>query len=282
MTKPPEKIAIIAGRGALPLALAVHCQQANIPYIIVAFHGQTEPSLTTQHPHIWQRLGSIGATLRALKQAGVTTIVMAGGMTKPPLTSLRPDARGLKVLWKLGLAYHGDNRLLHTLIQEIESDGFRVIAADALLPDVLTPEGVLTRTTPSPLAQEAISKGFAVAKTLGHYDIGQAVIIQNHLILSVEGVEGTAQLIERTAMYIDAASPAPAILIKVCKPNQDRRADLPTIGAQTIEQCAQAGIKGIALEAGTTQILQQKETLAAADAAGIFIIGYAPPCPTSG
>jgi UDP-2,3-diacylglucosamine hydrolase len=238
---------------------------------VLAFEGETDPDLVRELPHRWVPLGAVGRAIDALRAAEVEEVVLIGAVRRPALTSL--DRRGMQVLARLGLRRRGDDQLLRLIVEELEGEGFRVVGADALLEDVLAPEGPMTVLAPDADAMRDIALGIAVAERLGDLDVGQAAVVQQGLVLGVEAVEGTDALMVRCAGLKRAGRGG--ILVKVKKPGQERRADLPTIGPQTIRVAAETGIAGIAVQAGQCLIIGRAEIIAAADRAGLFVIGVA-------
>jgi DUF1009 family protein len=165
--------------------------------------------------------------------------------------------------------------LLRAVADELEKEGFVVIGAHEIEPALITPEGLLGKVSPTPETQKDVERGIEVARQLGVLDVGQAVIVQQGIVLGVEGVEGTDALIERCRGLHRKGSGG--VLIKSCKPQQDRRLDLPTIGVQTVRKAFQAGLSGIAVEAGASLLLDRSEVLHAADKLGIFVLGFKVP-----
>lgn len=165
----------------------------------------------------------------------------------------------------------GDDGLLRAVTREIEDEGFRVVGIDDVLADCLAPDGLFGSLAPDDQALADIDRGWEVAKGIGALDVGQAVIVQQGIILAVEAIEGTDRLIRRSA-ELRRDGPG-AVLVKVRKPGQDRRLDLPTIGLGTLREAAAAGLRGICVEAGGTLVLDRAELGAEADRAGLFILG---------
>jgi DUF1009 family protein len=268
-------LGIVAGSGDLPRRILEAAKAAGRPVFIVALEGFAEPALVAGTPHAWIRLGAAAQGVRMLRDNGVADVVLAGAVRRPSLTALRPDWRTAKFLAKVGMRALGDDGLLSAIVKEFESEGFRVVGADSILGSALAPAGQLGRVAPDELAQQDIARGVAAARALGTLDIGQAVIVQQGAVLGVEAAEGTEQLIARCrALALEGPG---GVLVKLAKPGQERRADLPTIGARTVEQAAAAGLRGIAVEAGATLILDRAETVSAADARGLFVVGIAVP-----
>ena len=270
----PPKLGIIAGRGDLPTLIneAAEAQGRN-PFIL-AIEGQASPSLVKDREHSWVRLGAFSAAVNALRVAKCEDIVFVGAVERPSLLKLGLDARGTKLLAKYGAGALGDDRLLTIIVNELEIEGFTVLGADDLLEELLVEETTLGRHQPDETSENEIRRGLDVAKALGALDVGQAVVAQQGLILGVEGVEGTDGLISRCAT-LQRKGPG-AVLVKVKKPGQERRIDLPTIGVETVRTCAAAGFRGIAIEAGATIVLHRDQVVAAADDAGLFLVAIKP------
>lgn len=240
------------------------------PAFILAIEGQTSPELVSRMEHAWVRLGAVGSAIDALRDAKCREVVFAGAIKRPSLLNLGLDGRGAKLFAKLGKAALGDDRLLTVLVEELEGEGLSVVGADDVLAGLLVEAGTLGRFAPDELASVDISLGLEVAKAVGALDVGQAVIVQQGVVLGVEGVEGTNALIARCA---ELAREGPGgVLVKVKKPTQDRRVDLPTIGVDTVHAAARAGLRGIAIEAGATLVLHREDVVCAANEAAIFIV----------
>jgi len=269
----PPKLGILAGGGVLPARLIETCRAQGRDCFVVAFKGQTEPQAITDAPHEWVRLGAAGKALELLKKNDVEEIVMAGPIKRPSLAAMRPDSWALKLLAKAGAGSLGDNGLLSAIVNELENEGLRVIGVDDILRDFLAEAKIYGKIEPDKAALEDIEKGFDVAWILGQADVGQAAVVQQGLVLAVEAIEGTEKMVARIP---DVAREGPGgVLVKAKKPNQEKRADLPTVGSETVKQAAEAGLRGIAVEAGGALIVDPDQTAALADRLGIFLIGYA-------
>lgn len=266
-----SRLGIIAGGGSLPRKLIETCRRNGRDVFVLGFKGQTDESIMRGVTHGWSRLGATDEAVRMLKDNGVDTLVMAGAIRRPALADLRPDWRTIQVFARLGARALGDDALLRAVAAEIEKDGFTIVGAHDIDPSLITPEGLLTKTKPTMEHQADIDAGVKAAKTLGLLDIGQAVIIQQGIVLGVEAVEGTDALIERCKTL--RRKGRGGVLIKCCKPQQDRRMDLPAIGQRTVRNCFEAGIEGIAVEAGASIILDRDDTAYAADKLGMFLAG---------
>jgi hypothetical protein len=269
------KLGIFAGGGELPLRIIEACRASERAVFVLAFEGAADPAVASGVPHAWVRLGAAGEALRLLREHGVEEVVFAGGVKRPSLLSLRPDWRAAKFFARVGYRALGDDGLLSAVIREFESEGFRVIGADDILGSALAPLGPLGRHRPDAQAEDDIAVGFRIVRALGVLDIGQAAVVQQGLVLGVEAIEGTDALIARCAA-LHREGPG-GVLIKAPKPGQERRADLPTIGRRTVEAAAAAGLRGIAIEAGASLVLDRAALVAAADRTGLFVVGIAPP-----
>ena len=197
---------------------------------------------------------------------------MIGRVRRPSLFELKPDWFALKAVTKIGISMVGDDTLLTGIGKVMEEEiGVRVIGAQDIFADLLTPEGQLGRIAADADAEKDIQRGLVVAKTLGTVDVGQSVVVQQGLVLGVEAIEGTDALIARCASL--KREGLGGVLVKTAKPQQDNRYDLPTIGPDTIAAAIKAGLRGIVIEAGRSFLVEREKTIAMADEANIFILG---------
>jgi len=268
------KLGILAGGGVLPRRIAEHRLESGGGVFIIAFEGQTDPATVEGLEHAWMRLGATSATLKRLQEAGVEEVVMAGPMRRPAFSDLTLDMRSAKALARAGRKAFGDDGLLSLIIEELERDGFRVVGIDDVLGGYLMPKGTLTAVSPDAEAELDISRGLDVLQALSPVDVGQAVVVQEGLVLAVEAVEGTDAMIARAGTVKRTGAPGP-VLVKIKKLGQERRADLPTIGVNTVRGAEDAGFRGIAVEAGSTILVDRDAVVAAADRAGLFLTGIA-------
>jgi len=268
----PRKIGILAGGGPLPVRLIRSCRAAGHPFFVAAFEDQTDPDTVDGVPHAWVRLGAAGTLIEKLREAGVEDLVFAGGIRRPSLTALRPDTRAAALLARAGARALGDDGLLSAVIRELEErEGFRVIGPDILLPDDLAQLGVYGAVAPDAAALDDIERGIEAASAIGTLDIGQAAVVQQGLVLAVEAIEGTDAMLARCA---DLRRQGPGgVLVKMKKPGQEARADLPTIGVVTVDAAVAAGLRGIAVEAHGALVINRPAVVRAANAAAIFVIG---------
>ncbi len=265
------KLGIIAGGGQLPLDLVKTCQAENRPFHVIVLEGHARPQDFKNIPHTAVRLGAAGTTLKVLHEQEVKQVVFAGAVKRPSMAELRPDWKGLKFFTKIGFNRKGDDGLLKAVTKSMEEEGFEVVGTHQILKSILADKGMMGNITPDEGALISIEKGFQIAKELGKLDVGQAVVVQEGLVLGVEALEGTDGLIQRTAkLKREGAKP---ILVKVSKPQQERRMDLPTIGLKTLEELHKAGFQGVAIEAGSTIVVDKEACRAFADKDNLFIFG---------
>lgn len=273
---PPGPLGIVAGRGGLPRRLIESCRDAGRDVFVLALEGEADPAALEGVSHAWCRLGAAATGFDLLRAHAVTELVLAGGVPRPSLAALRPDWRAARFFARVASRALGDDGLLSAVVKEIEREGFRVVGADQLLAsDAALPEGPLGRFRPDAEAAADIARGLRLARAIGALDIGQAVVVQQGLVLGVEAIEGTDGLLRRVA-GLCREGPG-GVLVKTEKPGQERRVDRPTIGPQTVILAAAAGLQGIAAEAGATLVIDRDEVVRAADAAGLFVVGVPAP-----
>lgn len=277
--RPPQgadgegKLGLIAGGGDLPLRLIAAAAADRRDIYVLAIEGQADlpPASLAVMPHAWVGIGKVGRMLDLLRANGVRDLIFAGRIKRPSFIGLMPDARGAKFMAKVAGKALGDDGLLRAVIAELEGEGFRVLGPDELLGDLLMPEGVLGRVQPDAAAWRDIRHGLTIAHGIGALDIGQAVVVQQGLVLGVEAIEGTDALLARCA---DLKREGPGgVLVKAKKPAQERRVDLPTVGRRTVVGAAKAGLRGIAVEAGQGLLLDRDGVIAEADRLGLFLVG---------
>lgn len=273
-------IAIFAGRGSLPRELASYLRKIGHEPFIVGIKGEVEPWINDyQHRlFVWGKLGSF---FKHLNKNDIKQVVFAGGVTRPSIRLRDLDFGGVVSLSKvMAFMVGGDNSLLTGLIKLFDQHGVSVVGAHEVMPGLLTPLGVFFGRKPAKKAMLNIKKAYEASKVLGSLDIGQAAVAVGGRVVAVEGIEGTDEMLERIAvmrasgkLFEDGVH---GVLVKTMKPEQDVRADLPSIGPNTVDGAVKAGLKGIAIEAGFSMILEREETLERAKKAGIFIYGLSP------
>ena len=267
------KLGIIAGGGALPAILIKNCERETRGFVIVALKGQADPKIMHGRPHRWVRLGAVGEALAYLKHEKVEELILAGSVSKPAITDLRPDLWATRFLAHGNIYGMGDDGLLRRLITHLERDeGFRVVEISDVAPELLAPSGPLTRVTPTDSDLTDIAAGAAAARELGRQDKGQGVIVAGGAVIARENRLGTNAMMSELPVWMVSAERC-GILVKTLKPEQERRADLPTIGPDTVDEAKRRGLRGIAVEAENALILNRTAAVAKADDAGIFIFG---------
>ena len=271
----PRKLGILAGGGRLPFQVASAAQAAGRAVFVVGLEGFVDGALLRTWPHEIIRMGAVGRVLNALREQGCQDLVLIGPVRRPSLFDLRPDAEGVRVMARIGrAAFAGDDGLLAAVIKVLGHEGFRILGAHEVMQEALGPRGLLTRVSPDAAAMADISRGVTVARALGGVDVGQGCVVQQGFVLAVEAIEGTDAMLARCGSL--ARSAPGGVLVKVVKPGQDRRADLPALGPDTVAAAAAAGLRGIAFEAGGTILVDQSATIAAADKARLFLLGLDP------
>jgi DUF1009 family protein len=271
-------LGILAGGGPLPGRVAAAAAAAGRPVFLVGLEGYAEPAVLAPFSHDWARLGAAGRILALLRGRGCRDLVLVGPVRRPSLLDLRPDAEGARLLARIGrAAFAGDDGLLAAVVRVLADEGFSVLGAHEVLTEAVAPRGLLGRHAPDAQALADIGRGTAVAAALGAADVGQGCVVQQGIVLAVEAIEGTDAMLARAA---GLARPGPGgVLVKLVKPGQERRADLPTIGPATVRAATAAGRRGIACEAGGTLLTDRAALVAAADAAGLFLLGIEPSRP---
>lgn len=258
-------LALIAGRGQLPVTLHNHLVQRGIAVLICELRGQPS-AIGAAAPRLMFRLERLGGLVNRLRKRGVTEVCMAGGIDRPTLNPLALDIATLKLIPQIRRALEpGDDGALRAIISVFEDAGIRVVGASDIAPELLARAGRLTRAEPGAIHRKMALMGDAALADMAAGDIGQACIIGPAGILALEGPDGTDALIGRQTW------PKGAVLFKSPKPGQDRRADLPAIGPATAQHAAEAGLDGIIVEAGGVLVLDQAAVIAAMNEAGLFL-----------
>jgi DUF1009 family protein len=270
----PNRLAIVAGGGALPDLLIAACRERGLPTLVVGLEGQADPAWCANAAQGTVRLGQPGKLMRLLRAGRADSVVFAGRIQRPSLRDMRPDWRAARVLAGLLLRGGlGDDAIVGAVVRNFERAGFRVLAARDILGNAAG-TGPLGRVRPTPEQARDIAQGARAAREIGRLDIGHAVVVQDGAVVAVEGAEGTDALIRRCVGLPRGARGG--ILVKVAKPQQDPRADPPTLGSDTVAQASAVGFAGIAFDAGGTLVADLPAAIRAADAAGLFLVGLEP------
>lgn len=264
-----KKIGIIAGGGQFPRLVARGARGAGAKVFIYGFFEQTDPALEAEADSFaLGYIGKVGKLIDFFKSQGVTHLCLAGSINKSKVLDFKPDLRAAKLLFKVR-KNQGDDAILRVIADELSSEGFVMVQAADLVPGLAGDSGVLTRRAPSPEEMDSIRWGWPIGKQLGAYDIGQCMVVKERLVIAVEALEGTDAALERGG----ALGGKGCIALKMFKPGQDKRADLPSIGLTTLEILAKYGYSCLAFEAGKTLFFDRDAAVALADKHNIAIIG---------
>jgi len=274
-------LAIICGGGALPFAVADAVMRRGRGVVLFPVRGWVDPQAVARYPHHFIDIGRYGAFHRHATAAGCREVVMIGTVLRPALRQIRFDWEALRELPTIIKMFRGgDNHLLSILARLFEARGFRFVGAHEVAPEILMPLGSIGQREPSERDRVDIARGVALLSAMGPFDVGQAVVVADNHVLAVEAAEGTDRMLARIVDLRGESRVRSAIgtgvLVKVPKPAQDRRFDLPAIGPATVAGAARAGLAGIAVMAGAAIVAEPAEVGAAADRAGIFVSGIAP------
>jgi UDP-2,3-diacylglucosamine hydrolase len=263
-----RKIGLIAGNGNFPIAFARAAREKGLHVIAVAHEGETMPELAELVDGIfWIKVGQLGKLIKIFKDQDVSDVLMAGGIKKTRLFDGGfPDLRAVALLAKM--IHKKDDSLLRAVAEELESEGITVRESTLYLDNLLAKPGVLTRRKPSRDEQKDIEFGWQMAKEIGKLDIGQTVVVKDQAVLAVEAIEGTDEAIRRGGGLCGEG----AVIVKICKPQQDLRFDLPAVGIQTVKSMAGVRASCLAIEADRTIVLDREAVVAEADRAGISIV----------
>ena len=263
-----QKIGLIAGNGNFPIAFARAAKEKGIQVVAVAHEGETMPELAEWVDAIfWIKVGQLGKLIKIFQEQGVKDVLMAGGIKKTRLFGNGiPDLRGMALLAKL--INKKDDSLLRAVARELESEGITVRESTLYLDNIIPSPGLLTKRKPSKNELQDIEFGWQMAKEIGRLDIGQTVVVKDQAVLAVEAIEGTDEAIRRGGLLCGHG----AVVVKVCKPQQDLRFDLPAIGVNTITTMVHVKASCLAVEAGKTIIIDRENVIAEADRADIAIM----------
>ena len=265
-----DKIGLIAGNGAFPIAFARAAREKGIRVIAVAHEGETMPELGQWVDSItWVKVGQLGKLIKVFKDHSVKDVLMAGGIKKTRLFGGGvPDLRAIAMLAKM--VHKKDDSILRSVANELESEGITVRESTLYLDSIVVREGNLTKRKPTKSERQDIAYGWHLAKEVGRLDIGQSVVVKDQAVLAVEAIEGTDEAIRRGGLLCGEG----AVVVKVSKPQQDLRFDLPAIGAGTIKTMVEVKASCLAVEAGKTIIIDRETVIRDADKAGIVIVAF--------
>lgn len=278
LATPGESIAIICGGGSFPGAVADTVARAGRRAVMFAIKGWADAGLVDKYPHHWVALGQVGRFRRLAHDEGCRDVLLIGALLRPSLRQIRLDWQTIRLMPRIARAFRGgDDWLLTSIGKMMEEAGLRLVSLHDVAPDIIVPKGVLGRHQPSERDRSDIARALDLIAAMGPFDVGQAAVVAGNHVLAVEAAEGTDNLLVRLAgLRREGRVTTPervGVLVKAPKPGQDRRFDLPAIGPATVRNTALAGLAGIAVAAGGTIIADAAATIAAADDAGLFLIG---------
>jgi UDP-2,3-diacylglucosamine hydrolase len=273
-------LGIICGSGSIPLAVAAAVERRGRRVMLFALRGLVDARAVAAYPHCWIAIGQFGRFRRLARAEGCRDLVLVGGLVRPAIRQVRLDWATLVEMPRIIRAFRGgDDHLLTGIGRILEGDGFRLLGAHEVAPDITAPSGALGRHRPDAGAAADIARGFEMLAAMSPFDVGQAVVIGKGHVLAVEAAEGTDAMLQRVAALREAGRirlpRGVGVLVKAPKQRQDRRFDLPSIGPDTVLHAAQAGLAGIAVVAGGTIIAEPQRLVEAADANGLFVLGRA-------
>lgn len=276
-----EPLGLLACAGNFPLVIARKARECGVPIVCIGVAGMADPRLqdlcTEFH---WLRRASLGFLMRTFQQSHVRRWAMAGKFHKHLLYQpwrwfqFIPDWKMIRFYFFRPRAANNDDSLLLGLIAEFRTAGLECVSALELCPELRVREGILTQRKPTASEEKDIAVGWRLAREMGRLDVGQSVMIRERAVLAVEAIEGTDRAIERAG---ELCSRSGFVVVKVAKPGQDQRFDMPTVGTQTIETMRRAGAKVLAIEAGQTILIDEEETVALANRHGIAITSLREP-----
>jgi UDP-2,3-diacylglucosamine hydrolase len=271
-------VGVIAAGGVMPFAVADCLIARGIKPVLFALKGVCDPIAVERFRHHWIAVGQLGRAEKLFRAENCRDLVFIGTLLRPALSEIRLDWGTLRVIGRVWAAFRGgDDHLLSGIGRVLEQDGFRMVGIRDVAPDLLMPEGCLTRQKPDENAAADIARGREVLRALSPFDIGQAAVVIDGHVVGVEDIEGTDGLLARVArLRLEGrirAKAARGVLVKAPKSGQDLRYDLPTIGPKTIEGAAKAQLAGVAIVAGNTIVVEPQSMIEAADAAHLFVTG---------
>jgi hypothetical protein len=271
-------VGLIAAGGVMPFAVADSLIARGIKPVLFALRGSCDPVRVERFRHHWISIGQLGRARKLFRAEHCRDLVFIGTLVRPALSEIRLDWATLRIIPRVLAAFRGgDDHLLSGVGRIFEQEGFRMVGIKDVAPDLLMPEGCLTRASPDPNAAADIARGREVLHALSPFDIGQAAIVIDGHVVGVEDIEGTDGLLARVARLRAEgrirAKTARGVLVKAPKSGQDLRFDLPTMGPRTVEGAAAAKLAGIAIVAGNTIVVEPQMVIETADAASLFVIG---------
>lgn len=273
-------VGIYCGGGTLPFTVAEAIRRQGRRPVLFPIEKFADRSRVGDYEHHWVPLGKFGLLRRLARQAGCRDIVFIGTLVRPRVSQIRLDWQTIKLLPRIAAGFRGgDDGLLTTIGNIFEEHGFRLVGAHELAPEILVPRGSIGGIAPSPRERADIVRGLEVLGATSAFDIGQGVVVADNRVLAIEAAEGTDRMLAHLAELRQSGRIRTAarsgVLVKAPKQAQDRRFDLPSIGPQTVEAAARAGLAGIAVVAGGSIVAEPQRLIEQADRAGLFVVGVA-------
>lgn len=265
----PRRFGLIAGSGRFPILFAQSARKQGVEVIAVAHKGQTEPELENYVSSIhWVKVGQLGKIIDSLKSENLSDAALVGGIDKKIMfADAMPDFQAVTLIARLKTL--NDDVLLRGICEEIEKRGITIHSSTIFLTELLSPPGCLTKRRPDKKESADIAFGWDLAKEIGRLDIGQTIVVKNHVVLAVEAIEGSDEAIRRAGKLGGGKG---LVVVKVSKPQQDLRFDLPAVGPQTIRTMQEAGAGTLVIEAGKTILIDKEDMIQAANVARVAIV----------
>lgn len=265
-------IGLIAGGGQFPLLFADRARERGYAVFAVAYLGEADRALAGRVDAVeWLHLGQVRRLIRYFKKNGVSQAVMMGSIRKTRIfTDVRPDTKAIAILARMRHTH--DDGVLRAFADALDGEGIAIQSSTFLLPELLAEPGCWTRRKPSRDERNDIALGWRIAAEIGRLDIGQCVVVGGGSVLAVEAIDGTDATLERGG----GLGAGEAVAVKVCKPNQDTRFDVPAVGAGTVQTMIRANVRALAVEAGRAVVFDREAMIRLADEAGIAIVALEP------
>jgi DUF1009 family protein len=266
-----KKVGLIAGMGELPIAVAIDARSKGYNVIAVGLEPLAVRPLDAYVDEIrWINVGKLGAIIEYLKKSGVEEVIMAGKVPKEMLykSKISPDLRAIKLLFTL--RDRSDDSIMLAIAKELKKDGITLLNTTDFSSRLLTPEGVLSDIGPTEEEWKDIAFGWGIAKEMGRLDIGQTVVIKNQAVMAIEAIEGTDEAIKRGGKLAGSG----AVVVKVSKPQQDMRFDVPVAGLDTVRSMVEVKARVLAVEAEKSILLEKERLIKEANEAGIAVVGF--------
>ena len=270
-------LGILAGNGSLPLYIAERTIKSGRDVFILGINATADPKIEN-YPHTWLKWGEVDKLFKTLKKQNVEQLLFIGGVSRPDFKDIHFDFGMIRNLpFVFSLTMGGDDSVLTNIVGFVESKGVSIVGAHEIAPELTADRGVLTKKSPSKVDRKDIEKGIKTVLSLGEMDIGQGAVVAREYVLCVEAAEGTDNMLDRAKGLRQWGkgwlNKKNGVLVKLPKPNQELRIDMPTIGPKTIELVADAGLNGIAVVENKVLISEKQKTIELANKLGVFIIG---------